>query len=73
MRYLQMLYRDYSRNAGEWLPNKYGGNENLEAVDFLRNLNTGYVRKFPEYTNDSGGIHFVEQSDGRYPRRRSRL
>jgi len=33
-----MLYRDYSRQAGQWIPNKYGGRENLESIDFLRHL-----------------------------------
>ena len=35
-----MLYLDYSRQPGQWLPNRHGGRENLEAIDFLRELNT---------------------------------
>ncbi|HEY0787068.1 MAG TPA: 1,4-alpha-glucan branching protein GlgB, partial [Thermoanaerobaculia bacterium] len=43
-----MLYLDYSRKAGEWIPNKYGGRENLEAIDFLRRLNADVFGNFPD-------------------------
>lgn len=42
-----MLYLDYSRKEGEWLPNQYGGRENLEAIDFLRQLNWVIHSNFP--------------------------
>src|SRR5690606_3042675 len=43
-----MLYLDYSRKEGEWIPNRHGGRENLEAVDFLRRLNEGIYRAHPD-------------------------
>jgi 1,4-alpha-glucan branching enzyme len=51
-----MLYLDYSRKAGEWVPNRYGGRENLDAIDFLRQLNTAVGRDFP------GVMTFAEES-----------
>lgn len=42
-----MLYLDYSREEGEWIPNKYGGRENLEAIDFIREFNEVVYRYFP--------------------------
>ncbi len=51
-----MLYLDYSRKDGEWLPNRYGGRENLEAIDFLRALNTMVHGEFP------GALTLAEES-----------
>ncbi|HLT25695.1 MAG TPA: 1,4-alpha-glucan branching protein GlgB [Zeimonas sp.] len=43
-----MLYLDYARREGEWIPNRFGGRENLEAVDFLRRLNEAVYRDHPD-------------------------
>ena len=51
-----MLYRDYSRKAGEWVPNIHGGRENLEAVAFLRELNTVVAERCP------GAMMIAEES-----------
>jgi 1,4-alpha-glucan branching enzyme len=42
-----MIYLDYSRKQGEWIPNRYGGRENLEAISFLRRFNEELYRAFP--------------------------
>ena len=55
-----MLYRDYSRKAGEWLPNKYGGRENLEAIDFLRQLNQEVYKEYP-------GIQTIAEESTSWP------
>ena len=51
-----MLYRDYSREAGQWIPNRYGGRENLEAVDFLREVNAVVAERSP------GAMMIAEES-----------
>jgi 1,4-alpha-glucan branching enzyme len=51
-----MLYLDYSRPANEWVPNKYGGRENLEAIDFLKRLNEIVHGRFP------GAVTIAEES-----------
>ena len=43
-----MLYLDYGRRAGEWIPNRFGGHENLEAVEFLKQLNLAVYRDHPD-------------------------
>ena len=45
-----MLYLDYSRPSGGWIPNKYGGRENIDAIAFLRRFNTELFARFPEAT-----------------------
>ncbi|MDB5777461.1 MAG: glgB [Herbaspirillum sp.] len=51
-----MLYRDYSREAGEWIPNIYGGRENLESVAFLKELNQTVAERCP------GALTIAEES-----------
>ena len=51
-----MLYRDYSRKAGEWVPNQYGGRENLESVEFLKRLNEIVAQYAP------GAVTIAEES-----------
>lgn len=63
-----MIYRDYSREQGQWIPNKFGGRENLEAIDFLRYTNQilakqghGGVTIAEESTSFAGVTHPTEQ------------
>ncbi len=62
-----MLYLDYSRREGEWIPNAHGGRENLDAIDFLRRLNAAVAEHFP-------GVHVIAEESTAWPlvSRRSR-
>lgn len=62
-----MLYLDYGRKEGEWIPNKYGSKENLEAIEFFKHLNSVVHEKFPgvlmiaeESTSFTGVTHGLE-------------
>lgn len=62
-----MIYRDYSRAEGEWIPNQYGGRENLEAIEFLKHTNwkihsemSGAISIAEESTSFSGVTHPIE-------------
>ena len=55
-----MLYLDYSREAGQWIPNRYGGRENLEALAFLRQLNEAVYADFPD-------VHTIAEESTAWP------
>jgi 1,4-alpha-glucan branching enzyme len=59
-----MLYLDYSRKEGEWIPNKFGGRENLEAIDFLRRFNLEAYKEHPDiqtYAEESTSYAMVSR------------
>ena len=68
-----MLYLDYSRESGQWVANQYGGRENLEAIEFLRTLNTLTHGEQPGVDHRRRGIDLVARREPAGASRRPRL
>ena len=58
-----MLYLDYGKKDGQWVPNKYGDNKNLEAIEFFKHINTLVHRKKSGSCHDCGGIYSMAEGD----------
>lgn len=56
-----MLYLDYSRKTGEWIPNRHGGRENLEAIEFLKDLNEAIYQEYPD-------VHTIAEESTAWPK-----
>ena len=66
-----MLYLDYARKEGEWIPNEHGGRENLEAIDFLRQCNEAVYLTHPGHPEHRRRVH--RMAHGLSPHRSRRL
>jgi 1,4-alpha-glucan branching enzyme len=68
-----MLYLDYSRKEGQWVPNEFGGRENLEALAFLKGVERNHAPRVSGHHDDRGGIDGVAHGQPSDLRRRTRF
>ena len=58
-----MLYLDYGKKDGQWVPNKFGGNKNLEAIEFFKHLNSVIRGTNPGCSDDCRGVYGMAKGD----------